>query len=59
MSDQDKAEWPRHTLIEEDSHQAVSRIYVHPAGQTRPREPAQRTFGFAWFAQFRDTILVK
>ena len=30
MSDQDKAEWPRHTLIEEDSHQAVSRIYVHP-----------------------------
>ena len=30
-----------------------------PGGETRPREPARRTFWFAWFAQFPDTILVK
>ena len=30
-----------------------------PGGETRPREPARRTFWFAWFAQFPDTILLK
>ncbi len=28
-----------------------------PEGQTRSREPARRTFWFAWFAQFPDTVL--
>ncbi len=32
---------------------------VGPGGETRPREPARRTFWFAWFAQFPQTMLVK
>jgi hypothetical protein len=30
-----------------------------PDGETRPREPARRTFWFAWFAQFPQTILLQ
>ena len=30
-----------------------------PDGETRPREPARRTFWFAWFAQFPDTVLIR
>lgn len=30
-----------------------------PDGETRPREPARRTFWFAWFAQFPDTVLLR
>ncbi|MEO8501753.1 MAG: DUF3179 domain-containing (seleno)protein, partial [Vicinamibacteria bacterium] len=30
-----------------------------PAGQTRPREAARRTFWFAWFSQYPQTRLIK
>jgi hypothetical protein len=30
-----------------------------PSGEICPREPARRTFWFAWFAQFPQTLLVK
>jgi hypothetical protein len=30
-----------------------------PAGEEFPREPACRTFWFAWFAQFPTTLLVR
>lgn len=30
-----------------------------PDGETRPREPARRTFWFAWFAQFPETVLIR
>ena len=30
-----------------------------PEGQVRPREPARRTFWFAWFSQYPETRLIK
>ena len=30
-----------------------------PNGEARPREPARRTFWFAWVAQFPNTIVIK
>jgi hypothetical protein len=30
-----------------------------PAAPALPREPARRTFWFAWFAQFKETVLVR
>lgn len=30
-----------------------------PNGELKPREPARRTFWFAWFAQFPQTIVIK
>ena len=30
-----------------------------PDGETHPREPARRTFWFAWFSQFPETMLIK
>lgn len=32
---------------------------IGPAGEERPREPARRTFWFAWVAQFPKTLLIK
>lgn len=30
-----------------------------PAGETRVREPARRTFWFAWFSQYPGTVLIR
>lgn len=30
-----------------------------PAGETKVREPARRTFWFAWVSQYPDTLLIR